>query len=85
MLSLSPCCCCVRSLMILCSVLTVIESDLWPLQLYGIPYMVCLWPSNLQLRSDSIGWKAPCAVQQSATSQNPEVRGQDLWKWGNKV
>lgn len=74
-----------RSLPILCFVLTVIESGPWPPRLYGIPYMVCLWPCDLQLRSDSIGWKGPCTLQQSAASQNQEVRGWDLWKWGNRV
>lgn len=75
--SLSPYRCCVVDVgtsLPLCSVLTVIESDLWPFWLYGIPYMVRLWPSNLQLLSDSIGWKAPCALQQSATSQNQSQR-----------
>lgn len=68
--------CVVLSLLILCSVL------LWPLWLYGIPYMVRLWPSNLQLCS---GWKAHCDLQESAASQNQRVKGQDSWKWGNGV
>lgn len=78
-------CCGLRSHMLLCSVLTVIESDLRPRRLCGIPYMVRLWPADLQLRSDSIGWKAPCAAQQSAASQNQGVRGRDSWKWVNEV
>lgn len=47
-------CCGLWSLMRLWSVLTVIESDLWLFWLYGIPYMVRLWPPDLQLRFDSI-------------------------------
>lgn len=60
-------------------------SDLWPLRLYGIPYMVCLRPSDLQLRSGSIGWKAACAAEQRAGSKNQQVKGWDTWKWGDEV
>lgn len=65
--------------------LVCIESDLWPLQLYGIPYMVCLRPADLQLCSGSVGWKAACAAEQRAASKNQQVKGWDTWKWGDEV
>lgn len=74
------------SLLIPCFVLTVIESDPWPRQLYGIPYMARLWP----FRPPAALWfywlkgtlytTAKCRQTEASG-----VRGWDLWKWGNRV